>query len=443
MKKDINIFQIVLIAIAALSAIGGLIAFSFYKSDSDVEKIGPVTIWGTMEADAFKDLKDLVQIDESIMVKLDHVTYVQKKQDLFTEQFVEALATGKGPDIVILPHSMILLNQNKLLPISYESYSERLFKDSFIEGADVLRDVNGIIGLPLSVDPMIMYWNRDLFKRELLINPPKVWENVMAMTPKLSITDDKGNVFRSAVALGQFSNIDYAKEILTTLMQQAGSNVVNRKERVNAEMGNYTITEPDLNTKGNYLIPPAEAALRFFGQFTDPTKDVYSWNRSLDTDSNQFLSGDLAMYFGKSSRYDEFKKINPNLNFDVAVIPQKSGGIPVTYGDFTAISIVKNTKRTTDAFQTLSVITTPKVANALSSVLNLPPARKDVLGYKQTEAAKAIFFQSALLAKAFYDPYPKETYEIFENITGLYTSGQVGLSQAINLASQQLSALFN
>lgn len=442
--KNISIFQAVILSLSGVFAIIAMILFSTYKGKSE-ETIQPVTIWGTVEFELFKDFQNQILADEEIIIDLNHVTYVEKREESFNDEFIEALATGQGPDLVILPHNMILSNQNKLLPISYESYPERSFQDSFIEGADILRDENGIYALPLAVDPLVMYWNRDLFNSELITEPPKVWETVISIAPKLSITDDSGKISRSAIALGQFANVDYSKEIFTTLMHQSGSSIIERTA-IPSDDGsedNYEIlVTPVLIEKEGYLTPPAEAALRFFGQFTDPTREVYSWNRSLSSDSERFLSGDLAMYFGKTSRYDEFKRINPNLNFDVAVVPQKSGANPITYGDFTAIAIVKNTDRATDAFNTLGRITEPSIANLLSEIIDLPPARRDVLGYTQSSAEKETFFASAVWAKAFYDPYPEKTYDIFNEMISLYTSGQIGLSEVVGIGNQKLEVMF-
>jgi ABC-type glycerol-3-phosphate transport system substrate-binding protein len=439
--KKISIFQIVVIMLSGLFAVIALILFSTYKGE-DEEKINPVTVWGTIDYKMFKNFQSEILLDEELGVDLNNITYEEKRVENFNDEFIEALATGVGPDLVILPHNMILLHQNKLLPLSYDSYPERLFKDSFIDGADVLRDPNGIYALPLVVDPLVMYWNKDLFKRELITEAPKTWETLIAIAPKLSISNDSGTISRSAVAFGQFFNTDYPKEIFTTLMQQAGSKIVKR-EAFPGDNGVYEIlTLPVLSERDDFLTPPAEAALRFFGQFTDPTRDVYSWNRSLSQDSERFLSGDLAIYFGKTSKYDEFKKINPNLNFDVAVVPQKAGAVPVTYADFTAIGIVKNTKKSVDAFKTISVITKPEIANLFSDVIGLPPARRDVLGYTQSEAQKETFFASAVWAKAFYDPYPEKTNKIFKDMVELYTSGQVGLSEAIGIADEQLEVIF-
>ena len=441
--KNTSVFQVVVLILSAIFAIIALIIFSMYKGEGS-EKIQDVTVWGTIPFDSFDRLAKALNENGDIEESLNHVNYVEKNLETFDEQFVEALATGAGPDLVILPHERILRQKNKLMPISYESYSERDFQDSFIEGADILRDENGIYAFPLTVDPLVMYWNRDTFTQNLITEAPKVWETVLSIAPKISVTDDTGTVFKSAVAMGQFTNIDHAKEILTTLIKQAGGDVV-EKSVFQAEAGeDYVITyKPSLLFRGDFLTPPSEAALRFFGQFTDPTREVYSWNKSLASDSKRFLSGDLAIYFGKSSRYSDFKKINPNLNFDVAPIPQKAGTTPVTYGDFTGIAIVRNSKKIDDAFKTLILITKPDVANLLSNIVELPPVRRDVLSQTQPEAYKETFYSSAVWAQAFFDPYPEQTDKVFGDMIGLYTSGQLGLSESINNANSKLESLYD
>jgi len=444
MKKT-SIFQTLVLIFSGIFAIIALIIFSMYKGSGE-EKLQPVTIWGTIPSDSFDRLAIELRENDEITESIDHVTYIEKNINTFDSEFVEALAIGAGPDLVVLPHERILRQRNKLIPISYDTYSERSFQDSFIEGADILRDENGIYAFPLSVDPMVMYWNRDMFTSSLITEAPKTWESVISIAPKLSVTDDTGSVFKSAVALGQFSNVDYAKEILTTLIKQAGGDVVTKlvEQSDGRTPGqDFDITYiPSLNKRGEYLTPPAEAALRFFGQFTDPTREVYSWNKSLNSDSQRFLSGDLAMYFGKSSRYEDFKKISPNLNFDVAPIPQKTGTTPVTYGDFMGISIVKNSQKVPDAFQTLIVITRPEVANILSSIIDLPPARRDVLSQSQSSAHIETFYSSAVWAKSFFDPYPEQTDEVFGDMIGLYTTGQSGVGESIDVANSKLEIIY-
>lgn len=440
--KNASIFQILVMVFSGIFAVIALIMFSTYKGKGE-EKIQPVTVWGIIERKQFDEFTMRLQESDDTVNLLKHVTYIQKDLETFDDVFVEALALGTGPDLVILPHERILRQSNKLIPLSYDTYSERLFQDSFVEGADILRNENGIYGLPLTIDPLVMYWNRDMFNRNLITEVPKTWETVLKIAPELSSTDDTGKVFKSAIALGQFSNVDYAKEILTTLIKQAGGDVVEIKAYDDSD-GNFDIEIiPSLKNKAGSMIPPAESALRFFGQFSDPTKEVYSWNRSLSTDSQRFLSGDLAMYFGKISEYEEFKKINPNLNFDVAVIPQKTGGKPVTYGDFMAISIVKNSKYVSDAFKTLVVITRPEIATILSEILDVPAARRDVLAKTQPLAHKNTFFSSAIWAKAFYDPYPQETNKIFGDMVQLYTSGQLDLQSSIATTDEKLEVLYD
>jgi ABC-type glycerol-3-phosphate transport system substrate-binding protein len=57
-----------------------------------------------------------------------------------------------------------------------------------------------------------------------------------------------------------------------------------------------------------------------------------------------FLSGSLATYFGFASEYYDLKNKNPNLDFDVAPLPQAKGERrAATYGKMYGFSIVHTT----------------------------------------------------------------------------------------------------
>ncbi len=60
----------------------------------------------------------------------------------------------------------------------------------------------------------------------------------------------------------------------------------------------------------------------FYTRFARPDNTLYSWNRSFSSDRDRFVSGDLALYFGYGSEGKELERLNPNLNFDIAEVPQ-------------------------------------------------------------------------------------------------------------------------
>src|SRR5665811_391555 len=136
-------FKIAILAIFSVSIVVGIIAFAMYKAGA-----GQTTY---------------------------NVTYIQKNQTDFDTDFVQALADGVGPDVVILRDDSLYKNRNRFLVIPYTSYSQRTFKDTFTQETEMFLSPSGVTALPLFVDPLVLYWNRDIFANALVASPPKYW----------------------------------------------------------------------------------------------------------------------------------------------------------------------------------------------------------------------------------------------------------------------------
>ena len=245
--------------------------------------------------------------------KLIKITYIKKDSSTFNNDFIEALAEGVGPDIVLLRDDYIYKNRNKLFTIPYKNYTERSFRDTFIEGGEVFLNADGAIALPFMVDPLVMYWNRDLFSNNAVSSPPQYWDQIYSLIEKTTRRDTSANILKSTIALGEWSNITNAKEILTMLLLQAGTPITSRN-------GQEVISV--LNSKFDYPVIPSQSAVNFYTQFSNPTSPSYTWNRSLPSSFNLFLSGNLATYLGFASEIFSIQQKNSNLNFDVTYIPQ-------------------------------------------------------------------------------------------------------------------------
>ena len=238
------------------------------------------------------------------------------------------------------------------------------------------------------------------------------------------------NILRSAVAFGEFANISHAKEIVLNLAMQAGTPVTmwsgEKVESVFADsFGRPTI--------------PAEAAVNFYTEFGNPSKPSYSWNRSLPNSANYFLGGDLALYFGFASEIKNLQLKNPNLNFDVAVMPiSREGGVNVSFANFNAFAIAKSSKNANAAFGVMSILSGAEGAKAFNRVLKLPPARRDLLNQKPVNAYESVFYDSAIRAKAWLDPSPTDTNFIFKNMIESITSGRARTGEAVTKANREL-----
>ena len=429
-------FQIILVSLFGALAIGGLIMFATFRGfsgDNDPMRNG-VTIWGTLDDRAFTEvLGDISAKDQ----KWGKVKYYRKDQNTFVTTLVNAIAEGTGPDMIVLPQDLIVLESTKIQPISYAAYSERTFKDSFVDGASVFALPAGIYGIPFAVDPLMMYWNRNTFSSAGFAYPPRTWEElVSATTPALTLRTDANDIKKSAVAFGEYSNIQNAKAVLLMLLLQAGSTLVTITD------GTFHV---DLNINdGRANVPPADAALRFYTQFSNPTKTTYSWNRAQKNDRDMFLSEDLALYFGFGSEYHALAAGNANINFDVTEVPQvaQNGGTKRGYGTFYAFAIPKSAKNPSGAYEAAQGLALGAYTDSLIRKLGLAPARRDLIAAGNGTASGDVIYRAALVAHAWLDPNPQQSDNIFKDMIEAVTSGRSKISEVIDDATYKLQQAF-
>ena len=166
-------FRLILTAIFAIFIVIGIIMFSLFRGGAGGGTVDSITVWGIIPESVFIKYIESVNSNKDARIS---VNYVEKEDDFFDKEFIEALAKGAGPDAILLPQDKILRHQDKIYPIPYGSLSERAFKDAFIEESELYLSSDGIIALPLSIDPLVMYWNRDIFTDALLPQPPAYWD---------------------------------------------------------------------------------------------------------------------------------------------------------------------------------------------------------------------------------------------------------------------------
>jgi len=408
--------------------IGGVVAVSVYKGSS--EEAVDVVVWGTISQ---KDFADIIQETSLYKNKQLNVKYAEKSREDFDADFIESLASNTGPDIFILSSEKILKHRNKIFPIPYSIFTQRQFKDSFIEGAEIYMAPEGVLALPVSADPLVMYWNRSIFTDVKITKPPKYWDEFYNLASLISKKDGALNISRSAVALGEFANISHAKEIILNLAMQAGTPITVWK-------GDEV--ESVFDSRFDKPIIPAEAAVNFYTEFSNPAKPSYSWNRSLPDSMNYFLGGDLALYFGFASEARTLQLKNPNLNFDVAAVPvSREGGVNVSFAGFNALAIVKSSKNPNAALSVAYILSSTEGAKAFNKVLELPPARRDLLGQKPKSALDSVFYDSVIKAKTWLDPSPAETNATIKGMIESITSGKARTEDAIARVQREFSSL--
>ncbi len=426
-------FQIITLGIFILCIVGGAASFALYKGKPSNASLPAITIWGTFPASVFNQY--VTEINNNQAQRMT-VKYIQKNQDDFTREFVNALSIGQGPDAILVSADMILPQENKLLKIPYNMLSERSFRDSYIQEANVYLTREGVLAIPFVIDPLVMYWNRDIYNSAGIATYPRYWEEFVGtllkpgIVQKLTQKDDNNNLKKMAIAMGDFSNITNAREILGSLILQTGNPVTTA-----TDLG---YTQSTIQSS-SYPINPA---LQFFTQFANSTDVNYSWNRGITNDKTVFLSGSLSTYFGFASEMLELRAKNPNINFDAAPLPQiKTGGIKTVYGKMYGFSLVRASPNVNTAYQVISSITSPQYLQDLSKTMTLPTVRTDVIALGSSDPYITIFNQSALISKTWLDVDPITSRQIFGTLVQSITSGKKTFQQGIRDASNQYDLL--
>lgn len=422
-------FQLILTSIFGLFILIGVIFFASYGTSNQASKeIGSVLIWGTMNERVFDEvLRDLKDREE----KFKDVKYEQKEAENFDILLAEAMAENRGPDLFFVSPSKIIKHKNKILPIPYETFSERDFKDYFIEEGELYLSNQGILALPFLVDPLVMYWNRDILTKAGLSDVPRYWESFFSFAKEVSEKDQNMNILTSAVAMGSYENVANAKEILATLFLQTGNPIVGRDNN-----GDFKVYfKNGINNRSDL----SESALQFYTQFSDASKEIYSWNSSIANSKNTFLAGDLALYFGFASELGDLRNKNMNLNFDVAIFPQSSNSKKfVTFGEMQALAISQGSKNPAGAYSTTMALIQSETLNYLSNLTGLPPVSRILLARGSDDPYKEIFNKSALASKGFLDIEEKETDYIFQDMVTSVVSGRRDVGGAIQWVDSSL-----
>ena len=412
MKQNKTVFQIVVGVFFALMLIIGFVLFATYKPSSEKNKefVGDVTIWGTMDENIVNLLlKDVRERDD----RFKKVSYVEKSKVTYNQDILEALAAQQSPDLILLSNDDFLKNRNKIFTIPSENISKREYYNSYADAFSIYVSEGGVLGVPFVIDPMVMYYNKNMFSSNRVVLPPKYWEdfeNPQGITTKIRVLDNGGNILKTAISFGESSNIKNFKEILYTLFFQFNNSIIKEGKNV------YVSDSEGFGASSDII--------KFYTQFSNQSNKItYSWNRSLINSEESFLSENLATYFGFSSEIKKIRLKNPNLNFDIAEIPSfKKSTKKTVYAKTWVMSIPKGSSNKGGALQVALKFASEDVQKILTEKIYLPPVRKNMLNESHDDLFMDIFYKEAVYAMSLLDPSPKEMNVLFsEYITNVST----------------------
>ena len=425
-------FHIIVLSVFGVAAVVGLFIFANFSGGGQGKaEVGTVVIWGTLPKTPIENaIAELSGADD----RFADVQYVEKSASGFGNALADALASGTGPDLVIITQEMLAAERSKLSYIPYESLPQRTFLDTYVPLFELFLGAQGTYGIPLAVDPMVLYYNRAILSSAAVAAPPSTWEAVSGFASAVTRRDERGAIGRSAIALGEYGNVRNARGILSLMLLQSGSSIT--ETTIN---GTRATLADDTDADGGAT--PAESAVNYYAQYADPAKTVYSWNRSLPDSRQVFLSGELALYLGFASELSFLSSANPNLDFDMVKAPMPgTARNRITYGVGYAFAVPRAAPNPSGGMQAAFALGSSTYAPRIAAGLGLAPAHRSALGSSASDPYRAIYYPEALVAEGWISPSPAQTDQVFSAMIADITSGRAGVDEALSGAAQSIDA---
>ena len=384
-------------------------------SQQERAAVKPVTLnYWTVFNDT-EELKRLAseyrQLRPYVKVNIRQVRYEE-----FDRLFLNALADDVAPDVVSLHARWIKKYQNRLAEMPASVSTARLIVKGGLTKetqvvvdttpmpgiGDIKRDYVGAVandviigeavyGLPIALDTLAIYYNKDLLDKANIAEPPATWDEFLEAVKKTTKFGPDGKIVQSGAALGTANNIDNAFDILSVLMMQNGVKMA-AKGSVQFASG--------LDKAGE--THPSLQALRFYTDFARPTKESYSWNETMEPALDAFVRGKAVFYFGFAYDSSRIPSRAPELNLEVIPLPQLNPSAPVNVANYWVEAVVKKSKHQNEAWDFIRFMTAPDQAKRYALSTGRPSAYRTQIKELADNPRLGPFVSQTLIAENWY-----------------------------------------
>ncbi|HMQ01554.1 MAG TPA: extracellular solute-binding protein, partial [Candidatus Doudnabacteria bacterium] len=243
------------------------------------------------------------------------IEYTRKNIENYEQDLLNALAAGSGPDIFSINNTWLTQYLDKISPAPESFYTIRDYREAFVDAVanEMIRD-NRIYGTAMWVDSLALYYNKDLLGTAGIATPPRTWDQLARDVRRIKAQDSSGYFTRSGVAMGMYENVNRAQDIIYLLMLQAGA--------VPWTQDGRTPTFANSIQRSGQTVNPGVLGVDFYTSFANPSRENYNWNAQSDYSVDAFANGRAAFLYGYSYTRAQIDAKAPNLNYDVANVPQ-------------------------------------------------------------------------------------------------------------------------
>ncbi len=389
--------------------------------------------WGVFDEPAY-----FSQAFQEYQRRSPNVSIVYRKFnfDDYEKQLIDAFAAGTGPDIWLMHNTWLPKHGDKIQPLPQNTSDRRgpakSFKDFQTEFVEVaisdLTRAGEIYALPIYVDSLALYYNRELFNNAGIATPPADWEKFNETVQKLTSIDEASRIVKAGAAMGTARNINRSTDILTLLMMQSG-----------VQMTDWDNIYATFASTANVV---SQVALQYYVDFANPAKQVYTWNDQQHYSIDAFSEGKVAMMLNYSHHIQTLRAKSPRLNFAVAPIPQITGSTSVVnYANYWVPTVSKQSKNADEAWYFLAYLSSAEGAAMYVNASGRPAARRDIIQAQQLEPDIGIFATQALSTRSWYQADNTAIETILAEMIDDVNFGRAAIRDALQSAESKVNVV--
>ncbi len=351
----------------------------------------------------------------------------------YEQELLNALAEDRGPDLFMVHNTWTNEYLPKMLPqpltaraavqvvtggarkqVSYEvrdvpMTSVRALRNDYpdfvasdgIQKVDVSTDPNKVkledrvVALPLAVDTLALYYNRDLLNKAGIPTPPETWDQFHAQVRRLTKLDAEGKVVQAGAGLGLGTNVERSPDILALLMMQNGAEMTD-------ENGDIFFSRIPRALSGQRSVAPGLEAIRFYADFANPSKDVYTWDKDQPNSMDAFIRGTSAFFMGYDYQLPLIRARAPKLNLGLTQAPQIAGSEEKQFANYWLWAVSKKSKSPDLSWVLLNFMAGADQVKTYLDVAKRPAARRALLEDQLEDEDVGVFASQVLTARTWY-----------------------------------------
>jgi multiple sugar transport system substrate-binding protein len=395
------------------------------------------------------------------------IEYRRLRFDEYEQELIRAFAEGRGPDIFTIHNTEVNAYRSLIQPMPSQitvtareqrnrfssdvvivprtkpTISIRQYKNDYLD--QVIRDTiipvqtptgqqEQIIGIPLSVDTMVLYYNRDLLNSAGIAQPATNWNEFQEHVLRLTNYNADGNITQPGAAIGTADNIERSVDLLSLIMMQAGTQMIN--ERGQVSFAETTSIDGQRQS-------PALNALTFYTDFSNPIKETFTWNNSQPNSLQAFVNGQVAYFFGYSYHDSIIRSSAPRLRYAVTKMPQLPGAREVNFANYWIEVVANNTQNANWAWDFLLFAQSQEQVPRFLAAARKPTARKGLIGTQIDDEFLGVFAEQLLTARHWYQGRDVDAMEeAMRNLIRSFVNGTSDPLRTLDFAARAVAQTY-